>query len=126
MHALTRSASLTDYEVVARSVGLDPFRMLRMAKLPAKVLEDPNLMIDASSVGWLLEESARLSGQEAFGLLLAERRSLANFGMLALVIRDDVLVDVALGVEQRRDGNDAHQLPRTGRSDRRGGLRRVH
>ena len=84
MHTLTRSASLTDYEHVARSVGLDPFRMLRMAKLPAKVLDDPNLMISADSVGWLLEESARLSGQEAFGLLLAETRSLANLGMLAL------------------------------------------
>jgi len=47
MYALTRSASLTDYEHVARSVGLDPLRMLRMAKLPAKVLDDPNLMISA-------------------------------------------------------------------------------
>ena len=80
MHALTRSASLTDYEHVARSVGLDPFRMLRMAKLPAKVFDDPNMMISADLVGWLLEESARLSGQEAFGLLLAKKRSLANLG----------------------------------------------
>jgi AraC-like DNA-binding protein len=89
MRALTRSASLTDYEQIARSVGLDPFRMLRMAKLPAKVLDDPNMMISADSVGWLLEESARLSGQQAFGLLLAERRSLANLGMLALLIREE-------------------------------------
>jgi AraC-like DNA-binding protein len=89
MPALTRSASLTDYEHVARSVGLDPFRMLRMAKLPATVLDDPNLMISADSVGWLLEESARLSGQEAFGLLLAETRSLANLGVLALAIREE-------------------------------------
>ena len=96
MHALTRSASLTDYEDVARSVGLDPFRMLRMAKLPARVLDDPNMMINAGSVGWLLEESARLSGQEAFGLLLAERRSLANFGMLALVIREEPTLRAAL------------------------------
>ena len=96
MHTLTRSASLTDYEEVARSVGLDPFRMLRMAKLPARVLDDPNMMIDAGSVGWLLEESARLSGQEAFGLLLAERRSLANFGMLALVIREEPTLRAAL------------------------------
>ena len=82
MLTLTRSASLTDYEPVARSVGLDPFRMLRMAKLPAGVLDDPNLLISVDSVGWLLEESARLSGQEAFGLLLAETRSLGNLGML--------------------------------------------
>jgi len=96
MDNLTRSASLTDYEHVARSVGLDPFRMLRMARLPAKVLEDPNLMISADSVGWLLEESARLSGQEAFGLLLAETRSLANLGMLALVIREEPTLRAAM------------------------------
>ena len=88
MHTLTRSASLTDYEHVAQSVGLDPFLMLRLAKLPPKVLIDPNLMISADSVGWLLEESARLSGQEAFGLLLAETRSLGNLGMLAMAIRE--------------------------------------
>jgi len=96
MDALTRSASLTDYEHVARSVGLDPFRLLRMAKLPARVLDDPNLLISAHSVGWLLEESARLSGQEAFGLLLAETRSLANLGMLALVIREEPTLRAAV------------------------------
>jgi AraC-like DNA-binding protein len=96
MHSLTRSASITDYDEVARSVGLDPFRVLRMAKLPARVLDDPNMMIDASSVGWLLEESARRSGQESFGLLLAEKRSLANLGMLALVIRDEPTLRAAV------------------------------
>ena len=96
MHTVTRSASLTDYEHVARSVGLDPFRMLRMAKLPAKVLDDPNVLISADSVAWLLEESARLSGQEAFGLLLAETRSLANLGMLALAIREEPTLRAAL------------------------------
>ena len=96
MHALTRSASLTDYEQIARSVGLDPFRMLRMAKVPPKALDDPNVLISADSVGWLLEESARLSGEEAFGLLLAERRSLANFGMLALLIREEPTLRAAV------------------------------
>jgi AraC-like DNA-binding protein len=96
MHTLTRSASLTDYERVARSVGLDPLRMLRMAKLPARFLDDPNTMISADSVGWLLEESARLSGQEAFGLLLAETRSLANLGMLALAIREEPTLRAAM------------------------------
>ena len=75
MPTLTRSASLTDYEHVARSVGLDPFRMLRMAKLPATVLDDPNMTISADSVGWLLEESARLSGQEAFGCCSRKREA---------------------------------------------------
>lgn len=96
LHSQMRSASLTDYEQVARSVGLDPFRMLRMAKLPAEVLDDPNMLISADAVGWLLEESARLSGQEAFGLLLAETRSLANLGMLALALREEPTLRAAM------------------------------
>jgi AraC-like DNA-binding protein len=96
VHTLTRSASLTDYEHVAHSVGLDPFRLLRMARLPASVLDDPNMMISAESVGWLLEESARVSGAEAFGLLLAETRRLANLGMLALLIREEPTLRAAM------------------------------
>ncbi len=96
MYTLTRSASLTNYEQVARSVGLDPFRMLRLAKLPAGALDDPNIMISIDSVGWLLEESAQLSGEEAFGLLLAETRQLSNFGMLALLIREEPTLRAAL------------------------------
>jgi AraC-like DNA-binding protein len=96
MYTLTRSASLTHYEQVARSAGLDPFRMLRLAKLPAGVLADPNIMISSDSVGWLLEESARLSGHEAFGLLMAQSRQLSNFGMLALLIREEPSLRSAL------------------------------
>jgi AraC-like DNA-binding protein len=111
-HTLTRSASLTDYEYVARSVGLDPLRMLRMARLPAAVVDDPNLMISADSVGWLLEESARLSGQEAFGLLLAETRSLANLGTLALVLREEPTLRTAMqsGIRYARLHNAGVQL----------------
>ena len=54
------------------------------------------MMISADSVAWLLEESARLSGQEAFGLLLAETRSLANLGMLALAIREEPTLRAAV------------------------------
>jgi len=96
MYTLTRSASLTHYEQVARSVGLDPFRMLRLAKLSASILADPNIMISSDSVGWLLEESARLSGHEAFGLLMAQSRQLSNFGMLALLIREEPTLRSAL------------------------------
>ena len=70
--------------------------MLRLAKLPPRVLEDPNLLISADSVCWLLEESARLSGQEAFGLLMAEHRSLADLGMLALVMREEPTLRAAM------------------------------
>jgi AraC-like DNA-binding protein len=115
----TRSASLTNYADVARSVGLDPFSMLRMAKLPARVLDDPNMMISADSVGWLLEESARLSGQEAFGLLLAETRSLANLGILALAIREEPTLRIAMqsGIRYLRLHNAGVQLRLDGAGD---------
>ncbi|MGT2491305.1 AraC family transcriptional regulator ligand-binding domain-containing protein [Cupriavidus basilensis] len=44
-------------------------------------------MISADSVGWLLEESARLSGQEGLRIAARGNGSLANLGMLALVLR---------------------------------------
>jgi AraC-like DNA-binding protein len=100
-HNLTRGATLTDYAHLAGEFGLDPFRLLRLAKISAKALDDPNLLISADSVAWLLEESARLSGQEAFGLLLAEKRSIANFGMLALVIREEPTLRAAMLVTAR-------------------------
>lgn len=96
MSNLIRSASLADYELIARAVGLDPLRMLRQAKLPPRVLDDPNLLISIDSVCTLLEDSARLSGQEAFGLLMAERRSLADLGMLALVMREEPTLRAAM------------------------------
>ncbi|WP_434033103.1 AraC family transcriptional regulator [Cupriavidus sp. a3] len=111
-HILTRAAALTGYEPLARAVGLDPFRMLRLAKIPAKALDDPNLMISADSVGRLLEESALRSGEEAFGLLLAEKRSLANLGMLALVLREEPTLYSAMLASARylRLHNDGVQL----------------
>lgn len=96
MSNLIRSASLASYEPIARAVGLDPFRMLRLAKLPPRVLDDPNLLISCESVCWLLEESARVSGQEAFGLLMAERRDLADLGMLALMMREEATLRAAM------------------------------
>ncbi|WP_019447334.1 AraC family transcriptional regulator [Cupriavidus sp. BIS7] len=123
-HIFTRAAALTGYEPLARAVGLDPYRMLRAAKIPAKALDDPNLMISADAVGWLLEESALRSGEEAFALLLAEKRSLANLGMLALVVREEPTLRTAMLATARylRLHNDGVQL----RLDDAGDLAALH
>jgi hypothetical protein len=86
---LTRGATLTGYEALARSVGLDPFRMLKAAGLPFSVLSDKDTLISVDSVAVLLEDSARESGQAAFGLLLAEPRRFSNLGVLAVVLREE-------------------------------------
>lgn len=86
---LTRSATLTGYETLASSVGLDPAHMLQMANLPTEALRDPEILISVDSVSALLEATASESGQEAFGLLLAETRRLSNLGMLGLLVREE-------------------------------------
>jgi len=58
MPKLIRSACLTNYVEVARSIGLDPYRQLKAAGLSRACLADPDTMIRASAVGRLLEASA--------------------------------------------------------------------
>lgn len=93
---LARGATLTGYELLARAVGLDPMGMLESAGLPLKVLADPDTLISVDLVAALLEESARQSNQEAFGLLLAETQRLSNLGVLAAVLREEPTLRAAL------------------------------
>jgi len=85
---LTRSASLTGYAELARSLGLDPHRLARDQGLPASCLTDPDLKVPALAVSRLLEQAARQSGVEDFGLRLAETRRLSNLGVVAFVVRE--------------------------------------
>ncbi|HPU15883.1 MAG TPA: AraC family transcriptional regulator, partial [Polymorphobacter sp.] len=85
---LVRSAVLNGYADLARALGLDPLRMLAAAGLPLASLVDPDLRIPVLQVGRLLTESAARTRRPDFGLLLAEKRSLANLGPLGLVARE--------------------------------------
>jgi AraC-like DNA-binding protein len=77
---------LTNYAGVARFVGLDPVRMLRRAGIDPAALADPDLTISRRATAELLEDSARESGCESFGLLMAECRTLHDFGALSLLM----------------------------------------
>jgi AraC-like DNA-binding protein len=96
MADLLRSASLTNYAEVARSVGIDPIKMLRMAKLPLACLGDPEMRIPVSGVRRLLEASATAAGVDEFGLLMAERGGLPHLGPVALVVREQATVGLAI------------------------------
>jgi AraC-like DNA-binding protein len=98
MPSLIRSAVLSHYVEVARSVRLDPYRMIAEFRLPPASLTDPDLRIPAVAVGQLLEESARRSGRIDFGLCLADQRTFANLGALALLVREQPSVRKALDV----------------------------
>nr|WP_283937951.1 AraC family transcriptional regulator [Sphingomonas caseinilyticus] len=109
---MTRSATLTGYGPLALSVGLDPAAMLKEAKLPIGALSDPDLPISGDAVMWLLEESARRTDCVDFGLRLAETRSVANLGDLALLIRDEPTLRAAVQsiVRYSRLHNNAFRL----------------
>jgi AraC-like DNA-binding protein len=92
------SASLATYAETARAVGLDAQRMLAAFDLPLAALRQPDLPVPVDAVIALLEASARRSGAEAFGLLMAERRRLSHLGLLGLLIREQPTLHAALGV----------------------------
>jgi len=98
MPNLIRSAVLSNYVEVARSVGLDPHRMISEFRIPPAALNDSEVKISASAVGRLLEESAARSGKLDFGLRLADKRTVANLGALALLVREQPSIRKALDV----------------------------
>jgi AraC-like DNA-binding protein len=92
MPKLVRSASLTDYLEVARSLGLEPSRMLASVGLSRRCLQNPDFKVPEDAVRELLEVSAAAAGIDDFGLRLAEKRTLANLGPLGLLVRDQPTV----------------------------------
>jgi AraC-like DNA-binding protein len=96
MTDLIRSACLTHYAEVARSVGLDPVEMLRKVRLPVSCLERPDLRIAVAGVRRLLESSAAAAGIDEFGLRMADRGGLSNLGSVALVVREQATIGNAI------------------------------
>ncbi|OAF08447.1 transcriptional regulator [Bradyrhizobium centrolobii] len=96
MTDLIRSAGLTYYPEVARSVGLDPRQMMRKVRLPLACLDRPDVPIAVSGLRRLLELSAEASGAEDFGLRLAEHGGLTNFGAVGLIVREQATIGEAI------------------------------
>ena len=95
---LIRSASLTGYADLARSLGLDPLRLVAKEGLPRGCLTNADLWIPAAAVGRLLERTAHAAGVTDFGLRLAETRKLSNLGAIGLVLREQPTLRKALDV----------------------------
>jgi AraC-like DNA-binding protein len=96
MTDLIRSAGLTYYPEVARSVGLDPKQMMRKVRLPLACLEKPDTRIAVASLRRLLENSAAASGADDFGLRIAARGGLTNFGSVGLIVREQETIGDAI------------------------------
>jgi AraC-like DNA-binding protein len=84
-----RTATLTGYAGLARSLGLDSAALMATVGLDISDLDVPDRWVPATPVARLLELSARESGREDFALLLSERRGLGALGPLSVVLRDE-------------------------------------
>jgi AraC-like DNA-binding protein len=85
MPQLTRSAGLSGFTALVSAYGLDPTALAREARLPARALSEPDLLVAASSVAALLDLAAARTGAEDFGLRLADKRRMSNMGPIALL-----------------------------------------
>jgi len=116
MPRFIRSACLTHYVPIARSVGLDPYRLLKQVGLDRSCLVDSEIKIPVGEVCRLLESSAHVYEQLSTGRGGAEQtassigmdrrtlhRHLLHFGETFSSIVDEVRSDLALRyLEERR------------------------
>ena len=93
-----RTATLDGYLGLARSVGLDPARVLTNAGIAVADLAVPDKWVPAAVVSRVLERSANESGVEDFGLRMAGLRRLATLGPLSVVLREEPNLRSALGL----------------------------
>ncbi|MGA4960537.1 AraC family transcriptional regulator [Streptomyces lavendulocolor] len=109
MEPLVRSAALTGYTDLCRTLGADASALLRQAGLDAQVLLDQDRWIPARAAAWVLELSAAASGHEDFGLRLADSRRLSNLGPISLLLREeaDVRSMLQLLIRYERMYNEA-------------------
>jgi AraC-like DNA-binding protein len=101
MPYLVRSACLTGYAELARSLGLDPFLLLKEAGLDGDCLFHPDSKISVDGVRRLWEVSARAARIDDFGLRLAGARPLSFLGPISLAMRDAATLREALESARR-------------------------
>src|SRR3712207_6631651 len=108
MERLVRYAALTGYPELARSVGLDPARLMADEGLRITGLAEQDTWIPAVAVARLLERSAAQSGVEDFGVRLSGRRRLSALGPLSVVLREEPdlrsALDLLIRYEQAYNG----------------------
>ncbi len=81
-----RGAAISRYAEAAAQVGLDPRAMLRRLDIDSRILDEPELRVPAPKVFELLEQSARDSRCDTFGLRMARLRRASDFGPIALLL----------------------------------------
>jgi AraC-like DNA-binding protein len=108
MDRFVRYAALIGYPELARSVGLDPARLMADEGLSVADLAEQDTWIPAVPVARLLERSAAESGVEDFAVRLSGRRRLSALGPLSVVLREEpdlrTALDLLIRYEQAYNG----------------------
>lgn len=108
MQRLVRYAALSGYPELARSVGLDPARLMSDEGLDVAGLAEQDTWVPAVRVARLLERSATASGVEDFGVRLSGLRRLSAIGPLSVVLREEPdlrsALDLLIRYEQAYSG----------------------
>ena len=103
MLARARAVMLTNYHEVARFAGLDPYEMLAATRLKPSALLDPENWLPADRVLSLIDESARRSGRDDFGVLLGKCRTFTSLGPVSLLLKHEKTVrDIILAAVEYR------------------------
>lgn len=84
--SLKRAAVLSHFDEVAHKLGLNPQPLLRKVGLTRQMLSVPTNMIPMDSTVALLDLTAQASGCDTVGLMMAEARTLADFGPISLLL----------------------------------------
>ena len=103
-----RAVMLTNYNEVARFVGLEPYEMLARAGINAADLHNPENWLAAQRVLSLIDESAVQSGRDDFGILLGKCRTFTSMGPVSLLLKHEATVRdiIQAAVEYRYLLND--------------------
>lgn len=83
---MVRAAVLTNFSQVAEELGLNPGAELKAAGLSVNLLSTPDKPIPFAAAVQLLEGAAQRSQCFSLGMRMAERRKLADFGAVSLLL----------------------------------------
>lgn len=101
MTILIRSATLSTYEQLAGSLGLDVPALLSRFGIPLQAVRDPDLLIPYQAFINLLEHSAYVGRCPDLGLRLAQARGISILGPIAVLLRHADTIGDAIALASR-------------------------
>ncbi|MDW3685113.1 AraC family transcriptional regulator [Cupriavidus sp. CV2] len=97
MSTLIRSALLVKYSEIARTLGVDPERMIHHVGADRTCILSPDLHVPESWLAKVLESTEQASSCSSVGLLMAEAWRLSDFGPISLLLQHQPTLRHALG-----------------------------